>query len=61
MAELFIVKTDYKNLIRFLTTKELNYRQVKWVKILVEYYFKIEYIKGINNIKVDILSRKVKP
>jgi hypothetical protein len=23
-TELFIVKTDYKNLIRFLTTKELN-------------------------------------
>jgi len=27
--------------------------------MLVEYYFKIEYIKGIDNIKVDILSRKV--
>ena len=28
--------------------------------MLVEYYFKIEYIKGTNNIKADILSRKVK-
>jgi hypothetical protein len=28
------------------------------VKILIKYYFKIKYIKGINNIKVDILSRK---
>jgi len=27
--------------------------------MLVEYYFKIKYIKGINNIKVDILSKKV--
>ena len=27
--------------------------------MLAEYYFKIEYIKGINNIKVDTLSRKV--
>jgi len=26
--------------------------------MLVKYYFKIKYIKGINNIKVDILSRK---
>ena len=26
--------------------------------MLVEYYFKIKYIKGINNIKADILSRK---
>jgi len=28
--------------------------------MLVEYYFKIKYIKSINNIKVDILSKKVK-
>ena len=49
---------DYKNLIRFLIIKELNYRQVKQAEMLVEYYFKIEHIKGTNNIKVDILSRK---
>jgi len=28
--------------------------------MLVKYYFKIKYIKGINNIKVDVLSRKAK-
>jgi len=27
--------------------------------MLVEYYFKIKYIKGINNTRVDTLSRKV--
>jgi len=27
--------------------------------MLVEYYFKIKYIKGINNIRVNILSKKV--
>ena len=27
--------------------------------MLVEYYFKIKYIKGINNIKADAFSRKV--
>jgi len=26
--------------------------------MLTKYYFKIKYIKGINNIKVDILSKK---
>ena len=26
--------------------------------MLIEYYFKIEYIKGIDNIRVDILSKK---
>ena len=27
--------------------------------MLAEYYFKIKYIKGIDNIKADTLSRKV--
>jgi len=27
--------------------------------MLVEYYFKIEHIKGIDNARVDALSRKV--
>jgi len=26
--------------------------------MLAEYYFKIKYIKGIDNIKVDIFSKK---
>jgi len=26
--------------------------------MLIKYYFKIKYIKSINNIKVDILNRK---
>ena len=49
---------DYKNLIGFLTTKKLNCRQVRWAEMLVKYYFKIKYIKGINNIRVDALSKK---
>ena len=28
--------------------------------MLVNYYFKIKYIKGIDNVKVDTLSKKVK-
>jgi hypothetical protein len=44
----------------FLIIKELNQRQIRWVEILVKYYFKIKYIKGTDNIKVDIFSRKVK-
>jgi len=26
--------------------------------MFIEYYFKIKYIKGINNVKVNILNRK---
>jgi hypothetical protein len=58
-TELFIIKMDYKNLTGFLTTKELNWKQVRWAEILTKYYFKIEYIKGTDNIRADILSRKV--
>jgi hypothetical protein len=57
-TELFIIKTDYKNLTGFLTIKELNQRQVKWAEILIKYYFKIKYIKGINNTRADTLSKK---
>ena len=28
--------------------------------MLIEYYFKIQYIKGMDNIRADILSRKAK-
>jgi len=28
--------------------------------MLAEYYFEIKYIKGIDNIRVDILNRKAK-
>ena len=55
-----MVKTDYKILTRFLTTKELKQRQVKQAEILAEYYFKIKYIKGSNNIQADTLSQKLK-
>ena len=48
----------YKNLTGFLIIKELNQRQVKWEKILIEYYFKIEHVSGIDNIKADIFSKK---
>ena len=56
----FVVKTDYKNLIGFLTMKELNQRQVRQAEMLTEYHFKIQYTKGIDNVQVDALSRKAK-
>ena len=60
IEKLFIVKTDYKNLTRFQIIKELNYRQIRQAEMLIEYYFKIQYTKGIENIRVDALSRKAK-
>ena len=49
---------DYKNLIKFLTTKKLNYKQVRWAEMLIKYYFKIKHVKGTDNTRVDILSKK---
>ena len=51
---------DYKNLTGFLIIKELNYRQVRQVEILIKYYFEIQYTKGTENVRVDVLNRKTK-
>ena len=40
--------------------KKLNWRQVRWAKILIEYYFEIKHIKGMDNTKADTLSKKAK-
>jgi len=58
IKEPFMVKIDYKNLTSFLTTKELNQKQVKWTEIFAEYHFKIEHVKGLDNAKANALSRK---
>ena len=57
--ELFKVIMDYKNLVRFLTIKKLNQRQVRQAEKFIKYYFKIKYTKGIKNARADTLSKKV--
>ena len=59
IVELFKGIIDYKNLTGFLIIKELNWRQVKWAKELIKYYFKIKYTKRTENIRADILNKKV--
>jgi hypothetical protein len=46
-------------LVYFTTTKELNRRQVRWSELLSTYNFKILYVKGTDNARVDALSRKL--
>ena len=43
------VLIDYKNLIYFIITKQLNRRQVRWSELLKQYKFKITYSPGKNN------------
>jgi hypothetical protein len=52
------VFTDYKNLLTFTTTKELNRRQVRWAELLRQYKFKICYTLGKDNGRADALSRR---
>jgi RNase H-like domain found in reverse transcriptase/Reverse transcriptase (RNA-dependent DNA polymerase)/Integrase zinc binding domain/Chromo (CHRromatin Organisation MOdifier) domain/Integrase core domain len=53
-----IVKSDHRNLTSFMTTKELNARQARWAEDLCSYNFKIEHIKGKENVMADALSRR---
>ena len=52
----FIVKTDHNSLRHFLTQKELNDRQQKWVSKVQSFDFDIEYKKGKMNVVADALS-----
>ena len=54
----FVVKTDHNNLRYFLTQKDLNERQQKWVSKIQAFEIDIEYLKGKNNLVVDALSRR---
>jgi len=51
------VLTDQKNLVTFMTIKELNERQARWMQELSQYNFKIEYRPGKEGGKPDALTR----
>ena len=51
-----LVKIDHKNLIFFMTTKELTRRQARWVEVLSQYDFRIIYCKENKNGQADALS-----
>jgi len=52
------VLTDHKNLVTFMTTKELNERQARWMQELSQYNFKIEYRPGKEGGKPEALTRR---
>jgi hypothetical protein len=52
------ILTNHKNLLHFITTKELNRRQVRWSEKLGQYKFKILYTPGKENGRADALSRR---
>ena len=52
------ILTDYKNLVPFTTTKELNSRQVRWNEELANFDINIEYRPGLEGGKPDALTRR---
>jgi len=51
------VLTDHKNFVTFMTMKELNERQARWMQALCQYNFKIDYRPGKEGGKPDALTR----
>ena len=52
-----LVLTDHNNLRRFMDTKSLSSRQVRWAQELSRYHFGIDYRQGKANGATDALSR----
>ena len=52
-----LVLTDHNNLCRFMDTKSLSSRQVRWAQELSRYHFRIDYRQGKANAAADALSR----
>ena len=51
-----LVFTNYNNLCRFMDTKSLSSRQVRWAQKLSRYHFQIDYRQGKANGAPDALS-----
>ena len=52
-----LVLTDHNNLRRFMETKSLSSRQVRWAQELSRYHFQIDYRQGKANGAADALSQ----
>ena len=58
LGNTFELRTDHKSLKWIFTQPELNMRQRRWMELLHEYDFTIEYQQGKQNVVADALSRK---
>ena len=54
----FELYTDHKSLKYLFSQKELNMRQTRWMELIKDYEFDINYHPGKANTVADALSRK---
>ena len=52
------IYTDHKSLKYIYTQKELNLRQRRWLELIKDYDYSINYHAGKANVVADALSRK---
>ena len=57
-GEKFDLFSDHKSLKYLFTQKELNMRQRRWMELIKDYDFTLEYHPGKANVVADALSRK---
>lgn len=53
----FVIHTDHQPLSYLSRAKHLNSRVLRWSLVLQEYSFRVEHIKGSENVGADFLSR----
>ena len=58
-GEKCFIYTDHKSLKYFPSQRELNLRQRRWMELIKDYDFVIDYHPGKANVVVDALSRKL--
>ena len=57
-GEKCFIYTDHKSLKYFPSLRELNLRQRRWMKLIKDYDYVIDYHPGKANVVADALSRK---
>jgi hypothetical protein len=54
----FSIVTDHKSLQYFQSQPHLSARQTRWLDLMAEFDFKIQYVEGKDNVVADGLSRR---